>query len=166
MNSQGKGVNIDMDYRITILDTEEKILKYQDILDRLDKESFPEDDIYHKIKGEGGHRGRHVWWLVKHIPSGEYVGFAGIKLYNNSYNAFMVRVGISPKHQRRGLHSKLLKKRIDYAIQNRVKHLYTYTSYDNYISANNLVKFGFKLTYCWFDVDKPKNYLYFIMTLR
>jgi len=150
-----------MKYRTKLLDTTELILQHKDDLDVLDYHCFPEDALYDKIKGEKyGKRGSHVWWLTYEVKTKRPVAFAGLKIYSSSTNAYFCRAGVRDKYRGEGLHKKLLQKRLKWCEENGIYYAYSYTSYDNYASVNNLVKYGFKLGEPWFETDIPKELIF------
>jgi GNAT superfamily N-acetyltransferase len=156
-----------MKYRTIQLDTEDNIRLNQKDLDALDMHCFPSDDLYDKFKGEvNGKPGTHVWWLTYEVETGNCVAFAGIKRYKYTTNVYFCRAGVHRNHRNQGLHHMLLKKRIDWCKANNIFYAYTYTSNDNYASANNLIRHGFLLCEPWFVCDDPDESFYFYMNLK
>lgn len=121
-----------MGYRVTYV---KDLDKYRDILDDLDKETFPKGEpIYRKTGSE--------WWIV--WWEGKPVGFAGIKFVEPG-TAFLCRCGILRKHQGKGLQRKLIKIRENFARKNKIKDIITYTHSNTTKSANNLIAAGYRL---------------------
>ena len=103
----------------------------------LDKILFP-SDTRSKLK-------ESYVWVVRHRR--KPVGFAGLKLFQKPGEVYgmLSRAGILPTHEGRGLHKKLIRKRLALCSSLGLKRIISYTLVDNYISANNLIRCGFKL---------------------
>lgn len=117
---------------------------------------FPADEFE---KPEWG----NIYWLVKdnHTTVGhELCGFASLRptAYHPRW-AFLSRSGIMPHSRRLGLHSRLIRVRVNYARASGLYDLcWTYCRDDNYASANSLIKQGFKLFMPYWGGGR---YLYF-----
>lgn len=109
--------------------------KTVDILQLLDRLTFPLDDPM-VIVGKW-------WWLIRD-PEENACGFAGLEKIDENA-AFLCRVGIRIAHRGHGLHIKCIRLRETLARKEGFKHLVTYTSPENFSSANNLIKCGFTL---------------------
>lgn len=108
---------------------------------RLDRQCFPADTPEPLDN--------RTWWLVYAIVRGARdrtpIGYAGFKESSYPGHVFFCRAGILPKHRGRGLHKRLIKVRTQYARRCGYLGVVTYTSRDNTMSANSLIKCGFKL---------------------
>jgi RimJ/RimL family protein N-acetyltransferase len=134
----------------------DKIAAYQDILNKLDHECFPEDPIYNKNDESDGDF--HVWWLVYkgNLP----IGYCGLRIYKSTHNAFFCRTGVSEKYRNKGINKELIKRTISWAKSNKINRIYTYTSSDNYPSMNSLIKHKFKITHPWFEYENYKDFVF------
>jgi ribosomal protein S18 acetylase RimI-like enzyme len=86
------------------------------LLDWLDFQCFPGDDLYSKRKC--------YWWIV--YKGTKPIAFAGLKPYDNG-EGFMCRVGVLPGHRGRGLQKQLLILREVKARELGLTDLFTYT---------------------------------------
>ena len=123
--------------KIRCVATPEKITpKIREILNDLDRETFPLDSLYWKE--------RCYWWLVydDNIP----VAFAGLKPLEGKDKgcAFLCRAGVKKSHRGLGLQQKLIRIRIQAARRLGLVDLITCTSKDNYASATNIIRCGFR----------------------
>lgn len=103
------------------------------------------------------------WWLV-YDEDGEIAGFAGMMYYPELDSAFLYRSGILKKYRGNGLQKRLITVRERQAKKDGYSRIVTYTSYDNYPSANSLISKGYKLykpPFMW----GVENALYFQKTL-
>lgn len=86
-----------------------------------------------------------VWFLLLH--KGNPIAFGGIKtsvIYPKSQ--FLIRAGVRAAHTGHGLQRRLIRARLQYAIEEtNAPFVHSYTIVDNVPSANNLIKCGFKL---------------------
>ena len=156
-----------MKYRTITLNSTKLIKKHLKVLNDLDHQCFPSDHRYPKIRGEKyGHEGYHVWWLTYDVDTKKPIAFAGIKVYTKTNNVYFCRVGVIEECRGNQIHSKLLKKRFDWCRDNDIFYAYTYTSADNYISINNLVKSGFKICEPWFVVSEWVDILFFCKKIK
>jgi len=150
-----------MRYRTKCLQTTEEIQECKCRLDFLDKHCFPYDELYDKVQGEDtGFSGYHIWWLVYDVETGESVGFCGLKVYTKTDNVYFCRAGVHEDHRGQGIHKRLLKKRLDWCRDNDINEVYTYTSYDNYVSINNLIARGFSICEPWFYTESPSDHTF------
>jgi GNAT superfamily N-acetyltransferase len=127
-----------------------RILRRDDyeIIRDIDAECFP-DDARHDGKGD-------INWLVM---SGRMpVGFASLRINTDRQMGFLCRAGVLPNYRRRGIHAKLIKKRVAYAKRIGLCYVATYTL--DFIAANNLIRCGF-LLYTPDLFDKDNTWLCF-----
>lgn len=81
------------------------------------------------------------WWVILD-DRGEIIAYCG-SWYRDKICMFN-RAWVHPDYRGRGLQDKMIKKRIE-AARNGCNVVITYTTHDNYPSANNLIKNKFKL---------------------
>ncbi|RLI46826.1 hypothetical protein DRO61_08760 [Candidatus Bathyarchaeota archaeon] len=82
------------------------------------------------------------WWIVwdeNHNP----VGYCGVVLYGDF--AVHKRCGVLPTARGQGLQKKMLRLRENFAKKKGAESIYTYVSVQNVISANNLIKVGYRV---------------------
>lgn len=111
----------------------------QNIIKDLHKRTFPTDEYYE-------HENNLFWLVTIHYETREpeHVGFAILTPWENSI-CFLSRAGLLEKVRGKGLHQKLIKRRISYAKKLNLSALITYTSIENVQSSRNLLKCGFEL---------------------
>lgn len=109
--------------------------KVRQKLNELDKEFFVGSPLYPKDK--------NYWWFV--YDGDKVVGFAGLTHYEANNSCFLARVAICKSHRGMGLQRKLIKVRERLAAKLGVERVITYTSCDNVVSSNNLIKCGYTL---------------------
>lgn len=103
-------------------------------LNYLDSMTFPVDDLYPK---EG-----KQWWIAK---DGEGpVGFVGLEELNST-TAFICRVGVFQRFTGQGIGRKLIRVAETFARQVGFSFIVSHTMPDNYKSANNLIRMGYRL---------------------
>lgn len=92
---------------------------------------YPKDDCY--------------WWIVSNGKQ-DPVAFAGLKPLNglNKGMGFLCRAGVLPTARGNGLQRRLIKVRVSMARRIALKEVITYTSRENYRSAANLLRSGFR----------------------
>lgn len=122
------------------------------IINNLDSRCFYGEDLYPK---DGSH-----WWLA--YDNYEPIGFAGITIYDYIKRpaVFLCRSGVIKNYRGLGLQKRLIRVREKAIKSLGYNRIITYTSYDNIISANNLIKCGYFL----YTPDNEwgiKNGLYF-----
>jgi len=85
------------------------------------------------------------WWLL--MDGGLAVGFASLEIYYYlvGWPAFLSLSGIIPMYRGQGLQKKLIRVRERMARKIDCGRIVTYSSYDNYASANNLINCGYRL---------------------
>jgi GNAT superfamily N-acetyltransferase len=102
----------------------------------------------------------NVYWLVEHIPTGEFVGFAiGTNIGDGLF--YLSRSGVLKEHRGNGLHKRLIGVRERYAKRHGYTHVLTYTIQSNPQSFAHLIKLGYELyepDYAWVGY---KNIFYF-----
>lgn len=122
------------------------------ILSDLDAKCFKGEYPYKKVGS--------YWWIA--YLDDEPVGFAGLTPYDYIAKpaCFLSRAGVLSKARGLGIHKRLILAREKLARKIGYNRIITYTSYENIISANNLIKRGYKLY--WPETDWGiKNGLYF-----
>jgi len=122
------------------------------ILHTLDTKCFVGETPYPKVGS--------YWWLA--YVDDEPIAFAGMTVYDyiKKPAAFLSRAGVLPKARGNGIQKRLIRARERAAKKIGQSRIITYTSYDNLISANNLIKCGYTLYLPdhWWGI---KNGLYF-----
>lgn len=101
---------------------------------RLHKKLFPLDEF-------DCDENTHFWIAYDGIKS---VGFCALKILDNEI-VFFSRAGVEDKYKNKGLHKKMIKRRITWARRNGYKIAITYVKYDNPLSLRNLIKSGFDI---------------------
>lgn len=106
-----------------------------DIIKWIDKKCFPNDinslnfdEVY--------------WWFA--YDGDKPVAYAGTIYFPNN-NAFLSRAGVLPGWRGMGLHRRLVRARERAAKARGYTRTVTYTSPENVVSSNNLIRFGYKL---------------------
>ncbi len=98
--------------------------------------------IFPTSEHEGPDSGNEIWLATD--SEGEAVAFASIRpTVDEPDAAFLSRVGVLSGHRRNGLHRRFLKVRENYAYTAGFHYIWTYTTYWNLTSANNLIRAGF-----------------------
>lgn len=130
--------------------TIDKVRELDDVavaeLDDLDARCFPFDDLYPKKEP------RLYWWVVTEHPTRKVVGFCGSRYMPADRYVFLCRAGVLPEARGKGLQRRMIRTRVAHAKSIDAVGCYSYTSYDNYASANNLIRCGFLLfepNYAW-----------------
>lgn len=127
-------------------------------LDHLDLACLPGDDPYPKA-GPGLY-----WWIVTEHPRGRVVGFCGSLYWGPESLVFLCRSGVMPEARGKGLQRRMIKTRVAHAAYIGAKGCISYTSTDNTVSSNNLIRCGFELyepEYKW----AGEEYLYWWRTV-
>lgn len=85
------------------------------------------------------------WWFA--YSSGNPIGFTGLLYYPylKQPAAFLYRSGVLKDWRGYGLQKRFIKCRERQAIKDGYHRIISYTSYDNYPSANSLISCGYKL---------------------
>ena len=83
------------------------------------------------------------WWIA--FQNGSPVAFAALTHYEDDDTAFLSLAGVLPCARGKGLQKRFIKKREKLAAELDCRRIITYTSYDNIVSANNLIKSGYLL---------------------
>lgn len=104
------------------------------LVNELDIEAFPSD---YRLNLAG------AWWLLRR--GDEVAGFCGIRHIPALNYGFLCRAAIRDKFQGCGQQKVMIRRRLAYAKQHGWLKVITYTLPDNYPSANNLIRCGFKL---------------------
>jgi GNAT superfamily N-acetyltransferase len=89
--------------------------------------------------------GEANWWFVYH--KGIAVGFTGLLYYPylKQPAAFLYRSGVLKDYRGYGLQKRFIRVRERQSLKDGYNRIITYTSYDNYPSANSLISCGYKL---------------------
>lgn len=127
-------------------------------LDHLDLACLPDDEPYDKA-GPGLY-----WWTVTEHPSKRVVGFCGSLYWGPDNVVFLCRSGVLPEARGRGLQRRMIKTRVAHAASIGAKGCISYTSVENPVSSNNLIRCGFELyepDYKW----AGEGYLYWWKTV-
>jgi len=84
------------------------------------------------------------WWLA--FDDGAPCGFCAVTIYDDEQKtAFLSLAGVLHSARGNGLQRRMIDKRVALAKEQGCGRVISYTSLDNIISANNLIKCGFKL---------------------
>lgn len=113
-------------------------------LNELDAASFPSDLLYPK---DGG------WWWIVRDPKGRDVAFAGMREVTLARGRaiFLCRCGVAAPYRGHGLQRRLIRVRKRHAARLGYRVAVTYTSRENFRSANNLLAERFFLGPPWAD---------------
>jgi len=101
----------------------------------IDKVCFPDD-------GQMAFDGAY-WWMA-YDEEEKAVGVAALTYFPNRV-AFLSRVGVLPGYRGNGLHRRFVRAREREARSTGYERMVTYTSRENTISSNNLIKCGYRL---------------------
>lgn len=92
------------------------------------------------------------WWLA--YDGDDPVGYAGLEhLYHD--RGFLSRVGVLPSARGHGLQRRLVRARERGARARDLKRMVTYTSKENVVSSNNLIRCGYRLYRPEYEWGKP-----------
>lgn len=88
-----------------------------------------------------------VWWVVYETSFHKWMpaAFAGLEYAGYEDRGYLCRAGVLPDFQGYGLQRHLIRVREREARKIGWSRLVTYASYDNTISANNLIRCGYRL---------------------
>ncbi len=117
--------------KIRKLSLTSKALKTLNFLDAM---TFPADTLYPK-------EGRH-WWVIEDKEG--TVGFAGLEKLND-HLAFLCRIGVFQRFCGRGAGRSLIQTMEKFARKEGYDAMVSHTLPDNYKSANNLIRCGYRL---------------------
>lgn len=106
------------------------------ILQKLDRQIFPEDDPHPKSKA--------VWWIV-YDDEGNPAGFAGLEFMDRGRTGFLVRAGLLKHLRGKGIHHRLIRIRERYAKNQGAARAVAYTHTRNAASVNNLIAHGYRV---------------------
>lgn len=101
------------------------------------------------------------WWVIE--KDMQIIAYCGCIYKHNEGICIFNRAWVSPEYRRLGIQNKMIKRRIKSAKENNIHTIITYTTSDNIISANNLIKNNFKLyspSYRYADIENITT-LYF-----
>ena len=87
------------------------------------------------------------WWIV--YSDGKPVAYAGAKKYLCYLD--LIRVGVLPEYRGNGIQKMLIASRVEFAREQEVHEVITYTSRCNLHSIDNLRESGFVI---WAPTDK------------
>jgi GNAT superfamily N-acetyltransferase len=121
---------------MSIKNVSDQLHRWELVLDKLDKEGFPDIPPYPK---QGA-----LWWVVGDPAKDIVVGFAGLKCVGHD-TAFLCRAYVKRAYKGLGIHRDLIRVREKAARKLGCKFLITYTHPLNLNSANNLISCGMKL---------------------
>lgn len=96
------------------------------------------------------------WWIIKNTR-GKIIAYCG-SIYTHGFVIFN-RAWVDRKHRGKGIQKRLIKIRLKSAAKYGSTTI-TYTTMDNYPSANNLIACGFRLYFPEYAYA-GKNVLYF-----
>lgn len=77
---------------------------------------------------------------------------------------FLSRAAVNYEYRGKGIHKRLISVRLRYARRHKYRYVITYTSRDNYSSANNLMDLGFR-SYCPEYKYVGEDYNYWILEI-
>jgi GNAT superfamily N-acetyltransferase len=103
------------------------------------------------------------WWGA--FYDGHLVGYASSIYYPYLNSCYLSRVGVMAGYRGYGLQKRFIRAREKRAKKDGYYRMVTYTSYDNIVSANNLIACGYKL-YVPRLLYGVRNALYFQKTLK
>lgn len=114
------------------------IRKSEDLrsVETLDKKIFSRMDAEIKLEGT-------FWWLA--YEDGAAVGFAGMRKVAKEPYGYFCRAGVLPRSRGQGIHTRLIRARLNWAKRQGWAGVMTYTILENHRSANNLINQGFRL---------------------
>jgi GNAT superfamily N-acetyltransferase len=101
-------------------------------LHKLDEKLF--SDVCSKLNSE--------WWVAEDYRP---IAFAGLHLYQQPKVAFLCRVGVLSNYRGFGLQRRFIRVREKHAVRRGYDRIVTYTERNNYASANNLIRCGYRL---------------------
>lgn len=104
------------------------------LINDLDRECLPFDDPYTYLRDA-------AWWVA--WDGTEPVAFGGFRPIEGA--AFLCRAGVIPSHRGLGLQRRLIRVRLAAARRCGFGWAHTYTANGNCVSANNLIRCGFRL---------------------
>jgi GNAT superfamily N-acetyltransferase len=109
----------------------------KDILSKMEKATFPLDVPCEKEE--------IYWWFAYYKD--EPIAFTGLMYYPylKEPAAFLYRTGVLKDYRGHGLQKRFIRVRETQAKKDGYKRIITYTSYDNYASANSLIACNYKL---------------------
>jgi len=128
------------------------------LIQELDKICFPEDAPLEQVDLLST-----IWFIA--YEGKTVAAYAGIKVVQGN-TGYLIRAGVLPDHRGKGLQTKLIKIRERWANKNGLKYLITYTTTDHVVSANSLIRCGFKLYRPASPWAGDYDWLYFLKTLR
>lgn len=92
-------------------------------------------------------KANRIWFAA--VENDKVLGYAAIAILHEQKLLFFSRAAVQPNARGRGIHKRLIKARLRKAkaltFGGKIKTIITYTVIDNVISANNLIKHGFRL---------------------
>jgi GNAT superfamily N-acetyltransferase len=105
------------------------------VIQWIDKVCFPDEG---HVAFDGAY-----WWAA-YDEKNKTVGIAALT-YFPERTAFLSRVGVLPGFRGNGLHRRFVRAREREAKRNGYTRMVTYTSKENVVSSNNLIKCGYRL---------------------
>lgn len=95
---------------------------------------------------DGADRYRSRWIGIKHTGGCDLVAFCGLRELSSSPGVwFLCRAGVLEAYRGKGLQKRMIRLRLRYAKAHRGKLAITYTTKENFASANSLISCGFRL---------------------
>lgn len=122
------------------------------------------EDLDNRIFGYRYHRGfkKGTWWIL--FDGDKPIGYCGVFLDYGDDFGWLGCAGVIKSYRGMGLQKKMIRVREKEARKHGLKKLITYTSRDNFPSANNLIRCGY-LLYQPETEYGVKNALYFFKEL-
>jgi GNAT superfamily N-acetyltransferase len=131
-------------------------------ISNLDRWSATLNQLDEKLFGDICFKQNSEWWIA--FDGERPIAFAGLHLYQQPRVAFLCRVGVLPTHRGHGLQRRFITVREQHARRQGFERVVTYTERNNYASANNLIRCGYKLYHPRNEFGL-KNALYFEKSL-
>ena len=89
--------------------------------------------------------GEHTAWWVVFDEDGAPVAYAGAMLWEPDDAVYLHRAGVLPRARGLGLQRRMIRVRERWGRANNARAAYTYTAATNTVSANNLIRCGYRL---------------------
>lgn len=106
----------------------------------LDDACFPAEEIdsFRDVKDV-------AWWVA--VEDSKVVGFAGARIWRwmGESALYLHRCGVSKSARGQGLQRRFIRARLAFGKREELDEAWTYTSYANTRSSNNLIRCGFEL---------------------
>ena len=108
------------------------------------------EQVKHRLYQEIGTQSEHgvQYWPIFLLESGEHIGCAGLRPYDDARNILETGVHIRSKHWRKGYASEAVRTVLEYAFDSlKVAGLFAGHIPKNLVSRNLLIKLGFPYTH-------------------